>query len=70
MSDGDLICAPCAPILHVHQICPLTSLLERENNNQERQSLLLNFHPNLAKSSSVANSSLKLIIEMRRLSNA
>jgi hypothetical protein len=23
MSGGDLICAPCVPILHVHQICPL-----------------------------------------------
>jgi hypothetical protein len=24
MSDDDLICAPCAPILYVHQICPHT----------------------------------------------
>jgi hypothetical protein len=23
MSGDDLICAPCAPIFHVHQICPL-----------------------------------------------
>jgi hypothetical protein len=23
MSGDDLICAPCAPVFHVHQICPL-----------------------------------------------
>jgi hypothetical protein len=25
MSGDDLICAPCAPIFYVHQICPLSS---------------------------------------------
>jgi hypothetical protein len=29
MSGDDLICAPCAPVFYVHQICPFFNMVVR-----------------------------------------